>query len=124
MNDNGASRPERTTASQLRYLTWHTPDPISLVTGPVTASGDASPMVRSQTRVSELGDLDAQIAHVQAIIIESLADVLAGLEPAAQQLPALRAEIAAATLILANTRLAAHGISLLDLTVDQVSIQR
>lgn len=123
MNDNGTSQPEGTTAGQLRYLAWHTSDPISLATGQVTASGAASPMVRSQTRIAELGDLDEQVAHVRAVIVRALADVLEGLEPSAQQLPSLRAEIASATLVLANTRLAAHGISLLDLTLEELSAQ-
>ena len=104
----------------LRYVSWKTNDPIALPLGRVVASGDAAPQVRDPARAAAIGDTDAVVAHIQATITQSLAEVLQGMEPSAEQLLGLRDEIASITLVSANRKLATHGVVLLDLAIAEL----
>lgn len=106
----------------LRYITWSTPAPIALRAGQVSAYGEAMPQVRNLARAAALGDSDTLIAHINAVIAQSLADVLQGMEPSAEQLIGLRDDIASTTLVSANLKLAPHGVALLDLTITEIEI--
>lgn len=99
-------------------ITWQTAAPVELDCGRLHAAGNAMPQVRSSRRLSELGELDAQVSHVRAAITAALEQILAGMQPSRAQLTELRAEIASATLVAANARLGAAGVVLLDLNID------
>ena len=80
------------------------------------------PQVRDSMRAATLGDSDQLAAHINAVISESLADVLQGMEPSAVQLIGLRDDIASTTLVSTNMKLATHGVVLLDLTIAEMEI--
>lgn len=127
MRTNGSNpvrdtEPARTDDS-LSYVTWQA-DAIALPIGAVRASGDASPQVRSPQRLAELGDTDAQIEHIRRVIVEALAGALVGMEPTADDLHARRDEIASLALVAANMRLGAVGVALLELRIDEMSVDR
>lgn len=111
--DNG----RETGQPRLGQVAWQTGEPIHLPAGAVRAQGDAWPQVRSPERLAQVGDLAAQAAHVSAVIVQALAGVLEGMEPSAEELIARREDIASATLVAANGRLAAVGVTLLDLQI-------
>lgn len=111
--DNG----RETGQPRLGQVAWQTGEPIHLPAGAVRAQGDAWPQVRSPERLAQVGDLAAQAAHVSAVIVQALAGVLEGMEPSAEELIARREDIASATLVAANGRLAAVGVALLDLQI-------
>jgi hypothetical protein len=106
------------TADALSYVTWQTETDIVLPIGAVQASGDASVQVRSPQRLAELGDSDAQVAHVRRVIVEALTTALTGMEPTVDALQTQRDEIASLTLVSANRKLSAAGVSLLDLQIN------
>ena len=106
----------------VRYVHWSISTPISLLVGRVTANGEAMAQVRDPARAAMLGDSDALAAHIDAMIVQSLTDVLQGMEPSAEQLIGLRDDIASTTLVSANLKLAPHGIALLDLTITEIEI--
>ena len=106
----------------VRYVHWSISTPIPLLVGRVTAHGEAMAQVRDPARAAMLGDSDALAAHIDAMIVQSLADVLQGMEPSAEQLIGLRDDIASTTLISANLKLAPHGVALLDLTITEIEI--
>ncbi len=122
MRSNGRGETARTgsarTADTLSHVRWQTKTAIMLPMGAVWASGDASPQVRSPQRLAAVGDLEAQIAHIHAAIVEALAGALINLELAGAGLNAQRDELASLTLVAANTRLAAVGVVLLELQID------
>ncbi len=105
-----------------RDIPWRTAAPIRLAIGPVTARGQASPQLRSPDKLAALGDLPAQVGHIQAGIIKALARVLQGMEPSAAQLTGLRRDISAATLIRANQTLSTCGVALLGLWISELSV--
>lgn len=105
------------TADALSHVRWQTDEAIALPIGAVRASGAASPQVRSPQRLAAVGDVDAQIAHIQRVIVEALAGVLVGIEPTAADLAARRDEIASLTLVSANLKLSTVGVTLLDLQI-------
>ncbi len=105
-------------SDNLSYVTWQTGEAIALPIGAVRASGDASPQVRSPQRLAAVGGVDAQIAHIQRVIVEALAGALVGMEPTAVDLDARRDEIASLTLVAANMKLGAVGVALLDLRIE------
>lgn len=121
MNGNGTGaqmgRDTERTPENLSYVTWRTAEAIALPIGAVRASGDASPQVRSPQRLAVAGDADAQIAHIQQMIVEALAGALVGMEPTADDLHTRRDEIASLTLVAANMRLGAVGVALLELRI-------
>ena len=78
--------------------------------------------VRDPVRAAIVGDSDALAAHIDAMIVQSLSDVLQGMEPSAEQLIGLRDDIASTTLVSANLKLAPHGVALLDLTIAEMEI--
>lgn len=126
MTSNGATtEPDRFAneiGRNLQYVVWKTKEPIELQAGSVQAQGNAHPHVRSPERVSALGPLPEQVVHIQNVIVRSLAQVLAGMELAADQLDVLRPDIASATLVAANQILAGDGVTLLDLNITEVEI--
>lgn len=101
----------------LSYVTWETTLSAEHLGLLFRASGDAHPQVRSPEKLARLGQLDAQVHRVQQVIIQSLQDILLVVEPTEEQLEDLRGEIASATLVSANMKLAEHGVALLDLTI-------
>ncbi len=105
------------TADALSHVSWQTDEAIALPMGAVRASGDASPQVRSPQRLAAIGDVDAQIDHIQQVIMEALAGALVGMELAPDDLDALRGEITSLTLVAANMKLGAVGVALLGLRV-------
>ncbi len=115
---NGALVKAAQTSDSLSYVRWQTGEAIALHIGAVRASGDASPQVRSPQRLAAVGDVDAQIEHIQQVIVEALGSVLTGMEPTAADLAARRDEIASLTLVAANMKLSAVGVSLLDLRLE------
>ena len=108
-----------TAGRNLQQLAWATPEPIPLDAGRLHAVGEAIPQVRSPERLANLGTLAKQAEHIQTVIVDSLAAVLAGMEPTVEQLQELEVEIASATLVAANSRLSAVGVSLLDLRIEE-----
>ena len=106
----------------VHYVHWSISTPITLLVGRVTANGEAMAQVRDPVRAAMVGDSDALAAHIDAMIVQSLADVLQGMEPSAEQLIGLRDDIASTTLISANLKLAPHGVALLDLTITEIEI--
>ena len=106
----------------LQGVTWATGEPIPLRAGNVTARGAASPQVRDPARAASLGGPDALAAHLQAAIAESLGEILQGIEPSSDQLIALREDMAMLVLVSANMKLAAAGISLLDLNIVELRV--
>jgi hypothetical protein len=122
MKGNGTGVRQERSAEQmpdnLSYLRWQTGEAIALPIGAVQASGDASVQVRSPQRLAEVGDVDAQIGHIQQVIVGALAGALVGMDPAAGDLDARRDEIASLTLVAANRKLGAVGVALLDLRID------
>lgn len=120
-NTKAADRIADADKRSLTYVEWKTVEPIALEIGDVRASGDASPQVRRPERAAALGDLEAQAGEVEAIIVQALAGVLASMQPTVGQLAEWRDEIASATLVSANTWLAAYGMVLLDLSVDELN---
>lgn len=109
-------------ASGLRYVVWRTVEAIALPGGAVHASGNAQPQVRNPERLAALGDLPAQIGHIQAVIVEALSSALVGMELSVKDLEARRDEIASLTLVTANTKLSASGVSLLDLQIAVLNV--
>jgi hypothetical protein len=125
-NGTGQAQPrsaERTPDS-LSYVVWQTGEAIVLPIGAARASGDASPQVRSPQRLAEVGDVGAQIGHIQQVIVEALAGALVGMEPTADELHTRRDEITSLTLVAANMRLGAVGVALLDLRIDDMTLIR
>jgi hypothetical protein len=108
----------------LSHVRWQTDEAIALPIGAVRASGEASPQVRSPQRLAAVGDVDAQIGHIQRVIVEALAGALAGLEPTAADLHARRDEIASLTLVAANMKLGPVGVALLDLRIGAMTLIR
>ena len=102
-------------------ITWRTAAPVALDCGQLRGAGNAMPQVRSFQLLAAVGDLNAQINHVQAAITGALEQVLTGMQPSRAQLANLRDEIASATLVAANSRLGADGVVLLDLNIDTLS---
>jgi hypothetical protein len=105
----------------LRHIVWRTAEAVALPGGIVHASGDAWPQVRSPERLADVGDLAAQISHIQAVVVEGLVGVLVGMEPAVADLNARRDEIASLALVAANGKLAAVGVALLDLRITELN---
>ncbi len=103
------------------WIVWQTGAPVELDCGPLHASGSAMPQVRSFPRLSEVGELHEQIEHVQTAITSALEQILTGMQPTRAQLAKFHDEIASATLVAANARLAAVGVVLLDLNMDSLS---
>lgn len=103
------------------WIVWQTGAPVMLDCGACHATGNAMPQVRSFELLAALGDLDAQLTHVQTAIVDALAQILVGMQPSRAQLAELRDEIASATLVAANPRLAAVGVVLLDLNIDHLT---
>ena len=126
MNGNGTGaqmgRDTEWTPKNLSYVTWRTAEAIALPIGAVSANGDASPQVRSPQRLAAVGDTDAQIAHIQQMIVEALAGALVGMEPTADDLHTRRDEIASLTLVAANMRLGAVGVALLELRIETLKL--
>ena len=126
MNGNGTGaqmgRDTERTPKKLSYVTWRTAEAIALPIGAVSANGDASPQVRSPQRLAAVGDTDAQIAHIQQMIVEALAGALVGMEPTADDLHTRRDEIASLTLVAANMRLGAVGVALLELRIETLKL--
>ena len=106
----------------VRYVQWSISTPIFLLVGRVTANGEAMAQVRDPVRSAMVGDSDALAMHINAVIVQSLTDVLQGMEPSAEQLIGLRDDIASTTLVSANLKLAPHGVALLDLTITEIEI--
>ena len=106
----------------VRYVPWSITTPIFLLAGRVTANGETMAQVRDPVRAAMVGDSDALAAHIDAMIVQSLTDVLQGMEPSAEQLIGLRDDIASTTLVSANLKLAPHGVALLDLTITEIEI--
>ncbi len=106
----------------VRYVHWSISTPIFLLVGRVTAHGETMAQVRDPARAAMLGDSDALAAHIDAMIVQSLTDVLQGMEPSAKQLIGLHDDIASTTLVSANLKLAPHGVALLDLTITEIEI--
>ena len=79
------------------------------------------PQVRSFEQLAAVGDLEAQITHVKTAITDALTQILVGMQPSCTLLAELRDEIASATLVAANPRLAAIGVVLLDLNIDHLT---
>ena len=104
------------------WIVWQTGAPVELDGGLVHAAGNAMPQVRSAAHLAAVGDLDAQIAHLQGAVIDSLAQVLQGMQPSRAQLTQFHADIASATLVAANSRLAAVGVVLLDLNIESITV--
>ena len=107
-------------SASLSTVTWQVRDPIDLPAGRVTAHGAAAAQVRSVARAASLGDLSAQEAAVQAAVVDALTTVLQAIQPDGSNLMTWRDEIASATLVAANGRLAGQGIVLLDVTIDSL----
>ena len=103
------------------WIVWQTGAPVELDCGPVHATGNAMPQVRSPQRLSEVGELDDQIEHVRGAIMGALEQVLTGMQPTRPQLAEFHPEIASATLVAANARLSVTGVVLLDLTIETLS---
>lgn len=103
------------------WIVWRTAAPLELDCGLLHAAGNAMPQVRNFEQLAAVGDLNAQIEHVQAAITDSLEQVLVGMQPSLGQLTTLRDEIASATLVAANPRLAGAGVVLLDLNIDHLT---
>ncbi len=123
-NGTGQAQPRNAerTPDSLSYVVWQTDEAMALPIGAVRASGDASPQVRSPQRLAVLGDVSAQIGHVQQVIVEALAGALVGMEPAVDDLLALRDEIASLTLVAANMKLSAVGVALLELRIGEMGV--
>ena len=105
----------------LSYVPWETTLPAEHLGVLFQASGDAHPQVRSPEKLARLGQLDAQVHHIQQVTVQSLRDILLVTEATGEQLEDLRGEIASATLVSANMKLAEHGVALLDLTIHSMS---
>ncbi|GEM_PF-1976348 len=103
-------------------VSWQTDAAIALPIGAVWASGDASPQVRSPQRLAAVGDVTAQIEHIRQVIVEAAAGALAGMEPTVDDLHSRRDEIASLTLVAANMRLGAVGVTLLELWIDELTV--
>ena len=101
----------------LRYVTWETDQPIPLLAGQVEARGEAFPQVRDPLRAATAGDTGTLIAHIQAALVQSLIEVLQGMEPSLDQLIGLRDDVASTVLVSANMKLRSIGVTLLDLTI-------
>lgn len=112
----------RPTATGLSTIVWQTDAAIELPFGAVIASGEAQPQVRWPERLATLGDLAAQISHVQAVIVECLTTALRNMELTIGDLTAGRDEIVSLTLVAANGKLAAVGVTLLDLRIDELLV--
>jgi hypothetical protein len=112
------------TADALSHVRWQTDEAIALPIGAVRASGDAKVQVRSPQRLAAIGDVDAQIGHIQRVIVEALAGALVGMEPTASDLNARRDEIASLALVAANMKLGAVGVALLDLRIGELMLSR
>lgn len=110
--------------SPWRNLPWNTEEPVELPAGAVHAAGVADVQVRNAARLAALGDLPAQQAHVQGVIVAALTDVLLGMELERSQLLASQHDIASVTLVAANRKLIAVGMILLDLTLTLTPSQR
>lgn len=108
--------------SGVHYVVWRTVEAIPLPGGAVHASGNAQPQVRSPERLAALGDLPAQIDHIQAVIVEALAGTLASMELSTQELRTRHDEITSLTLVAANAKLSASGVSLLDLQIAVLNV--
>lgn len=106
----------------LSDMAWEMAQPMTLSWGTLQARGTASIQVRSPERLEVLGAPGSQVAAIGAIIAQSLMDILRAQQPAAEELPAQLGDIASATLVAANSRLAAYGATLLDLSVDEITI--
>jgi hypothetical protein len=123
-NGTGATKGRKAeqTPGSLSYVTWKTGEAIALPIGAVRARGDASPQVRSPQRLAAVGDVDAQVEHLRRVIVEALAGALVGMEPTADDLHTRRDEITSLALVAANIRLAALGVALLDLRIDDLML--
>jgi hypothetical protein len=106
----------------LSYVTWATDFPIALALGDVTARGDASAQVRDPARAAAIGDAATLVARIGAAVVQSLAEVLQGMEPSADQFASLREDLASVVQVSANRKLAAVGVSLLDLTIVELYV--
>lgn len=107
----------------LSDMTWEMGQPVVLPWGTVQARGSAMIQVRSPERFDTLGTVEPQVAAVQEIIVQSLMDILSAQHPMADQLSSQLWEITSATLVAANSRLYAYGATLLDLSIDEITIQ-
>lgn len=115
------SNNDRPRATLPDWIAWQTTAPVELDCGRFHAAGAAMPQVRSPQRLAAAGDWQAQLACVQEGIAGALAQILQGMQPTPAQMAEHREEIASATLAAANARLAAVGVSLLDLTIDELA---
>ena len=105
------------------WIVWQTGAPVELDCGQVHATGNAMPQVRSLELLAAVGNLETQIAHVHTAITGALEQILVGMQPSRAQLTTLRDEITSATLVAANPRLAATGVVLLDLNIDNLTVR-
>jgi hypothetical protein len=62
------------------------------------------------------------VARIGAAVVQSLAEVLQGMEPSADQFASLREDLASVVQVSANRKLAAVGVSLLDLTIVELYV--
>jgi hypothetical protein len=108
----------------LNIVSWATVEPVPLAIGPVSARGNALPQVRDPGRAAAHGDDSALVRHIQRTIVRSLAEVLRGMEPSADQLASLRDDMASLVLVSANMTLAAAGVTLLDLNIVELTMPR
>lgn len=103
---------------------WTTPEPIPLAIGLVAARGTSLPQVRDSGRAAAVGDASVLVHLIQSAIVQSLAEILEGMEPSTDQLAGLREDLASLVLVSANRKLAAAGVSLLDLTVVELQVSQ
>jgi hypothetical protein len=106
----------------LRDMAWEMAQPMTLSWGTLQARGTASIQVRSPERLETLATPGSQVDAIGVIIAQSLMDILRAQQPAVEELPVQLGDIASATLVAANSRLAAYGATLLDLSVDEITI--
>lgn len=126
MNGNGSLyHPEFDDNENIRSLseiTWEMPLPLTLSWGTVRAKGTASIQVRNPERLEALGSYDAQVAAIQALITQSLEDIVIALLPSSDQLPTHIWQIASATLVSVNSKLYDYGAVLLDLSISEIAV--
>jgi hypothetical protein len=113
--------PPTYTASQasrdLSYVIWHTAEPMESPAGAVYARGEAHVRVPEPDHPLLPEEKDAEVAAVQRAILQALADVLQGADPAAGPLAERTAELADQARQAANRQLAAGDIAIEQLTI-------
>lgn len=102
-------------------LPWSTEEPVELPADTVHAAGVADVQVRNAARLAALGDLPAQQAHVQGVILASFVQALTNLQPSRVEIAHQLRELASLTLVTANTTLGVAGVLLLDLTILEIT---